>query len=125
MTQKRVKINGQVVKQPDHGLGYDFETTYTKDSVRVQSGVLHITPMFTVESFSYTASNLTIEEMKNILQMVAKGRPFKLHYLSSYYGEWREDWFYVGNGSMKVGTWKESEECYENLSFKMIGVNPI
>lgn len=125
MAQEYMKINDLVVKQPDQGLGYDFETTFTNDSTRVQNGVLHITPMFTVESFSYTATNLTNEEMTTILQNMAKGNKFKLHYRSPYYGEWRDDYFYVGKGSMKIGLWKESEERYDSLSFNMIGVNPL
>lgn len=125
MAQEYVKINDVVIKQPDKGLGYDFETTYTNDSTRVQSGVLHITPMFTVESFAYTATDLTEEEVKTILQMIARGRKFRLHYHSAYYGAWRDDDFYVGKGSMKIGSWKEEEERYDSLSFNMIGVNPI
>lgn len=125
MAQDKVKINDTIIKQPDRGLGYDFETTYTEDSVRVQSGVAHLTPMFTVEAFSYEASDLTSAEMSQILKMVAKGKRFKLHYRSPYYGVWRDDYFYVGKGSIKIASWKESEERYESLSFNMIGVNPI
>lgn len=123
--QDYIKINDTVIKQPDSGLGYNFETTYTSDSVRVQSGVLNATPMFTVEAFSYTASQLSVDEMKTILQLVAKGSPFTLHYFSAYYGEWRDDKFYVGKGSLAVGSWKADEEYYESLSFSMIGVDPI
>lgn len=125
MAQDKVKINDIEIKQPDQGLGYEFETTYTEDSVRVQSGVLHLTPMFTVESFSYEASNLTAAEMSKILQLVSTGKRFKLHYRSPYYGKWRDDYFYVGKGSVNIGSWKEDKERYENLSFNMIGVNPI
>lgn len=113
------------IKQPDKGLGYDFETTYSEDSVRVQSGVLHISPLFTIEAFSYKATNLTEDEMSNILQKIAKGRKFKLHYRSPYHGEWRDGQFYVGKGSLAIGSWKEDEERYESLSFNMIGVNPL
>lgn len=125
MAQEKIKINDAVIKQPDKGLGYDFETTYTEDSVRVQSGVLHLTPMFTVESFAYSASDLTSDEMSGILKKVAKGEKFKLHYRSPYYGAWRDDYFYVAKGSLSIGSWKENEERYENLSFSMIGVNPL
>lgn len=82
---------------------------------------MHLTPLFTVESFSYTATNLTSTEMASILQKVAKGKRFKLHYRSPYYGKWRDDYFYVGKGSLKIGTWKENEERYDSLSFNMIG----
>ena len=125
MAQQYLKINNTRVKQPDAGLGYSFETTYTEDSNRLQNGQAHTSAMFTVESFSYQASDLTVQEMTQILGMVAKGSKFLLHYLSPYYGTWRDDYFYVGRGSLAIGRWKETEERYESLSFNMIGVNPI
>lgn len=125
MAQEKITFNGVTIKQPDEGLGYDFETTYTDDSTRVQSGVLHSTPLFTVESYSYSASWLTIQEMKQILQIVAKGKPFRMHYFSPYYGTWRDDLFYVGNGSLSIGTLREDKEKFESLSFNIVGVNPI
>lgn len=125
MAQNYIKINGTKIKQPDEGLGYSFETTYTSDSTRVQSGAMHATPMFTVESFSYTASDLTIAEMQTILQMVAKGGNFTLHYFSPYYGQWRDDTFYVGKGSLEIGRLTDGGEYFDSLSFNMVGVNPI
>ena len=123
--QDYIKLNGTVIRQPDEGLGYDFETTYTEDSTRTMNGTLYASAMFTVESFSYEATWLTQEEMRQILSVVAKGRPFTLHYLSPYYGAWRDGRFYVGKGSLSVGRWNEAEERYEKLSFNMIGVDPI
>ncbi len=123
--QDYIKLNGTVIRQPDEGLGYDFETTYTEDSTRAMNGTLYASAMFTVESFSYEATWLTQEEMRQILSVVAKGRPFTLHYLSPYYGAWRDGRFYVGKGSLSVGRWNEAEERYEKLSFNMIGVDPI
>ena len=125
MAQNYITINGVKIKQPDEGLGYSFETTYTSDSTRVQSGSMHATPMFTVESFSYEASYLTISEMQTILQKVAKGDSFTLHYFSPYYGQWRDDIFYVGKGSLAIGRLTEDGEYYDSLSFNMVGVNPI
>lgn len=125
MEQEKITFNGVAIKQPDKGLGYDFETTYTEDSTRVQSGVLHSTPLFTVESFSYSASWLTIQEMKQILQIVAKGKSFQMHYFSPYYGKWRDDTFYVGKGSLSIGILRKDKEMFESLSFNIVGVNPI
>lgn len=119
-------INGNPkTKQPDEGLGYSFETTYSDDSDRVQTGDAYITPLFTVESYSYSASDLTLSEMSYILKQVAKGRKFKAHYLSPYEGKWQDGYFYVGKGSLKIGSWKEEEEIYDSLSFNMIGVKRI
>lgn len=125
MAQEYIKMNGVVILQPDEGLGYDFETTYTEDTTRVQSGALHATAMFTVEAFSYEASWVSLTDMRTILQIVATGKPFTLHYFSPYYGAWRDDRFYVGKGSLSIGRLNTAEEKYESLSFNMIGVNPI
>lgn len=121
----RYLINGVVIKQPDEGLGYGFETTYTEDSTRVQTGVGYFTPLFTVESFSYKATYLTIQEMATILQMVATGHYFDFTYMSPYYGTWRTDEFYVGKGSLNIGWFDESTGHYDELSMNIIGRNPI
>lgn len=125
MAQDYIKMNGKNILQPDEGLSFDFETTYTEDTTRVMDGTLCGSAMFTVESFGYEATWVSAEEMKTILQIVANGRPFTLHYLSPYYGRWRDGRFYVGKGSLTVGRWNEGEERYEKLSFNMIGVDPI
>ena len=125
MAQEVIKMNGEVILQPDEGLGYDFETTYTEDSTRVMSGRLHASAMFTVESFSYQATDVGLEDMQKILRIIAHGRPFTLHYYSPYYGAWRDDEFYVGKGSLVIGRLNAKQERFETLSFNMIGVNPI
>lgn len=125
MAQNKFMINDRETKQPDAGLGYSFETIYSEDSDRVQTGKGHFTPLFTVESYSYSASNLTLSEMSYILKQVAKGKKFKAHYLSPYEGKWLDGYFTVGKGSLKIGTWKEDEEMYDSLSFNMVGVNPL
>ena len=125
MAQEYIKMNGIVILQPDEGLGYDFETTYTEDSTRSMSGTLYSSAMFTVEAFSYAASWVSVEDMRTILQIVARGRPFTLHYFSPYYGAWRDGRFYVGKGSLSIGRLNAEEERYESLSFNMIGVDPI
>ena len=125
MAQDYIKINNIKIRQPDEGLGYDFETTYSEDTTRVQSGVLHITPQFTVEAFSYSAKNLTVSEMRTILQEIAHGGKFSFHYFSPYYGTWRTDYFYVGKGSLAIGKLDVNKELFSSLSFSVIGVNPI
>ena len=119
-------MNGIVIKQPDSGeFGYDFAVTHTSHSMRAQTGVAHITPMFTVEAYTYEASNLTKEEMKTILQIIAKGKPFNLFHFSAYYGEWRTDPFYVGEVDLSIGNLRTGTERYASLSFTLTGVNPI
>ena len=125
MAQDYIKLNGTVIAQPDEGLGYDFETTYTEDSTRVQSGKLHASAMFTVESLSYKATYITAAEASVILRIVDSGRPFTLHYYSLHYGAWRDGRFYVGKGTLSVGRLNERDETVDELSFNMIGVDPI
>lgn len=123
--QDKYKINDIEIFQPDSDLQASFETTYTSDSTRVQSGVMHATPMFTVEQFSYTATDVPVAEVKTILQQIIKGNPFKLHYFSPYYGRWRDGTFRVGKGQFQIGTLKADEEKISSLSFNMTGDNPL
>jgi len=124
MAQKKLKINNKLIRQPDEGLAYEFETTYSEDSGRDEDGSLHETDLFTVERFGYTASWLTADEMKTILQEIV-GKRFTMYYLSPYFGTWRTDTFYVGKGSLSIGSWVESEERYTELTFNIVGVTPI
>ena len=63
--------------------------------------------------------------MSQILQIIDKGKPFTVRYLSAHYGKWRTDEFYVGKGTLTVGSWEASEERYDELSFNLVGVNPL
>ena len=124
MAQNKIKINDTVIWQPDEDMAWDFETTYTEDSVRPQSGSAILTSMFTVELFGYNASDVPASEVTKMLQMII-GKNFNLYCYSPYYGKWRTDKFYVGKGSLSLGTLKENGEKYESVSFNMIGINPI
>lgn len=125
--QKYILIDGYKIKQPDR-FEPNWATTYTEDSGRVMSGKAFLDPMFTVESYAFEATSLTKTEAKEILQRIVP-RPskptFKLTYYSWFYGEWRTDTFYVGQGTLKCTTLKENEEELENISCDIIGVNPI
>lgn len=123
--QDKIKINGIEIHQPDAGLQSSFETTYSSDSGRVQSGVMHATPLFTVEQFSYSATDIPISEASVIIRQIVKGEAFTLHYYSPFYGVWRDDTFRVGRGQYSIGSLKEDGERLESLSFNMTGDNPI
>lgn len=125
MAQDKIRINGAEIYQPDKGLVYNFETTYTEDSARVQTGQGHFTPLFTVEQLGYTATHIPQEEATKILQMVDSGQQFTLHYFSMHYGGWRDAAFYVGQGNMEIGSLEAGNEYLSSLSFNMTGVNPI
>lgn len=125
MAQDRIRINNTDIYQPDKGLSYNFETTYTEDSARVQNGRGYFTPIFTVEQLGYKATHIPQKEATKILRMIDKGQQFTLHYFSMHYGIWRDAAFYAGQGSMEIGSLEEGEEYLDSLSFNMTGVNPI
>ena len=126
MMQDLIRINGVDIFQPDEGLGYNFETTYTEDSTRLQSGSANFVPMFTVEQLNYTATDIPMEEATKILQMIAKGNDFTLHYYSVYYGGWRDGKFRVGkSSSISIGSLEDGNEKLSSLSFNMTGDNPL
>lgn len=123
--QDTIKINGVEIYPPDSGLKYAFETTYTQDSTRTQDGEGHFSPLFTVEQLEYSSKGIPVADAAIILQMVAKGQRFTLHYFSTYYGVWRDATFYVGKGACQIGTLEEGGEFLSSLSFNMTGVKPI
>lgn len=119
---EQIRMNGIEIWQPDADMGYSFETTYTEGSVRAQSGEGHFTPMFTVEQYSYKASDVPVDEASKILKIIAKGNTFTLHHYSLYHNEWRDDLFYVGkSGNLQIGELSEDRKYVSELSFNMTG----
>lgn len=123
--QDRIRINGLDIFQPDEGLQASFETTYTEDSARLQNGQANFVPMFTVEQFSYNATDIPIAEASKIIRQVIKGDKFTLHYFSPYYGVWRDGIFRVGKGEFLIGSLEEGGEKLSSLSFNMTGDDPL
>lgn len=110
--------------QPDKGLEKSFESTYKDDATRTQGGDGKFTRMFTVESFGYKVSDAGVDETAQLLQIVVPGY-FWAHYFSPYYGGWRDAQFYVGRGSLSIGTLQESKERYDSISFNIVGVKKL
>ena len=123
--QDTIKINDIEIFQPDEGLKSSFETTYSEDSTRLQTGEANFVPLFTVEQFSYSATDIPVADASVILQQIIKGEAFKLHYFSVFYGKWRTAKFRVGKGQFAIGSLKTGEERLTSLSFNMTGDNPI
>ena len=123
--QDKIRINDIEIFQPDEGLKSSFETTYSEDSTRLQTGEANFVPLFTVEQFSYSASDIPVAEASVILQQIIKGEAFKLHYFSPYYGKWRDGMFRVVQGQFTIGTVEEGGEKLTSLSFNMTGEKPI
>lgn len=125
MAQQKIDINNVGIWQPDNNLAYTFESTYTNDSTRTQDGGGHFTPLFTVEQLGYSATGIPVAEATKILQQIAKGATFTLHYYSLYYGAWRDGEFYVGQGNCAIGTLEDGGERLSSLEFNMTGVKPL
>lgn len=125
MAQEYITMNGIKIFQPDEGLEYNFTTTYSENSKRTQKGAGHFTPLFTVEQFGYTATDVPLDEATKIMKIVAKGKPFTLHYFSLYYGKWVDNKFYVGKGNLDFKRLTIKNGKVNKLSFNMTGVNPI
>ena len=64
-----IKINGRTIHQPDT-FKFSFATTSTEGTERLMSGVMCNEPMFTVESYAYEGSDISISEMASLLQMI-------------------------------------------------------
>lgn len=122
--QRKITIDGVEIWQPDMGLAWNYETTYTKDSTRVQSGEGHFSELFTVQSYGYKATGVPPEEVSKILQLVV-GRKFKLSCFCPYYNRWMTDTFYVGKGSLSLDSIVRDNEVSSDLSFNMISLDPL
>ena len=122
--QHKILMDDVEIAQPD-ALGYSFETTYTADSGRVQTGTAITSSMFTVEAFSFSYSSLTWAEARLIVRKIIKGNPVKLKYPSIYHGGWREGYFYVGKGETNWGSVVVDEELIEDFKFNAVGVEPL
>lgn len=127
MAQNRIAVDGWSTVQPTK-FDYNFQTTSSEDSGRVMSGRANISPLFTVEAFDVTYEDLTPAQASALLKKIVQ-RPskpyFSLYYFSPYYGNWRTDQFYVGEGSLNVRTLKEGEEMMAQISCSFVGRNKL
>ena len=123
--QERMTMNGIEIWQPDTGLKYSTETTFTQGSFRAMNGIGYFDPLFTVEQLGYVATNVPQPEVTKILQIIDNAKKFTLHYFSMHYGKWKDGIFHVGQGNYDVGSWKVGEEYVKSLSFNMTGVYPL
>lgn len=131
MAQDTIKMgttSGSLVEiwQPEEGLKYSFVTTYEKSRDVAITGSIYGEPLFTRYQLGYSAKCVPVQAARTILQMIAKGRNFYLHYWSPYHGAWRTDLFSCGQSQdITIGTLEEGFEYYETLSFNMTGVDAL
>ena len=124
--QDYIMFNGVVIKQPD-GDGYsaNLATTSTDDSDRDMALGMHNTPIGTIAGYSLKWSYLTAAEMSQILkQVVNKGR-FTAHYFDVLLGKWTDGEFYATNYNAPALCLEEGFEMWDELSFNIVGVNPV
>lgn len=124
MAQQKIKINNVEIWQPDEDLGWDFEITYTQDSGRTQDGSGHFTPMFTIESFSYKATDVPIAEWSKISKMII-GKNFDLYCFNPHFGKWMTHRCCVGKGSLQIKSLEQKYERYSSISFNMADIKPL
>lgn len=127
MSQNRISIDGWNAVQPIT-FKFNFQTTSSEDSGRTMSGKASISPLFTVEAYDVEYEDLTIAQTSALLKKIVQkpSKPFfSLHYFSPYYGEWRTDQFYVGEGSLDIKTLKIGEETVSQISCSFIGRNKL
>lgn len=127
MSQNRIAVDGWNTVQPTT-FKYNFQTTSSEDSGRTMSGKASISPLFTVEAFDVEYEDLTPAQASALLKKIVQ-RPskpyFSLFYYSPYYGNWRTDQFYVGEGSLDIKTLKEGEELISQISCSFVGRNKL
>lgn len=124
MAQQKIKINNTEIWQPDTGLTWDYETTYTPDSSRSQDGMGHFTEMFTTESFGYKASDVPIAEWSKISKMII-GKTFDLYCFNPHFGKWMTHRCKVGKNSLSIKTLEENYETHESITFNIMDLKPL
>lgn len=117
--------DGTEIAQPERGMGYSYETTYTEDSGRVQSGAAIVAPMFTVKSYSYTRTHPTVAQVAQILSFINGGGKYEMYAFNPKTGAWGWDVYYTGKGDMSIGYLTSDGGHYDSFAFNAVGVNPI
>nr|DAH72600.1 MAG TPA: hypothetical protein [Caudoviricetes sp.] len=117
--------DGVEIAQPERGMGYSYETTYTEDSGRVQSGTAIVAPMFTVKSYSYSRTHPTVAQVAQILSFIVGGGKYEMYAFNPKTGTWGWDVYYTGKGDMSIGYLTPDGGHYDSFSFNAVGVKPI
>ena len=81
--------------------------------------------MFTVEQYSYEASNVPVIEANKILKGYRKRKNFQFVSLVALPHGMETDPFYVGKASLTIGEISQDLKFVSKISFNMQGVNPL
>lgn len=126
MAQDYLKFNGVRMPIPDQdGYTVQIATTSTDDSDRTQDLVMHNTPIGSVASYGLKWSDLTKEDVALILGQVLNRSSFSAHYFDIKTASWKDADFYATTFNITPIDLSEDNERIEELSFNIIGVNPI
>lgn len=117
------RFNGIVTIQPDT-YSANLATTSTEDSDRDMALVMHNTPIGTVASYDMGWKYIQPLHAAQILAEILNKSSFSLHYFDILSGTWRDGEFYASNFNSPCKTLEEGVECWDELSFTVVGVNP-
>lgn len=116
------KLNGKKVIQPD-GYSAALATTSTEDSDRDMRLVMHNTVVGTVQAYDLSWRYISLADAAEILSHVYE-KNFTAHYMDIFSGKWRDADFYASNFNAPCKTLEDGVECWDELSFSIIGVQP-
>ena len=117
------KFNNIVVVQPT-SYSAQLATTSTEDSDRDQMLVMHNTPIATIESYEMGWKYIGVSDASTILKQVINKSSFLLHYFDLKEGRWLDGYFYASNFNSPCLTLEDDMECWDELSFNVIGKDP-
>ena len=124
--QDYITFNDVKIKQPDRdGYTVKFSTTSTADSDRTFDLVMHNTPMGTIQSYGLKWTDNTAQEVAEILRQILNKSSFRVHYFNVLTSRWENGEFYATSFEISPICLENGEERIDELSFDIIGVEPI
>lgn len=124
MTKKPLEINDIKILTP-HTFTPAAETTSTEDSGRVQTLVMHNNPMGTIESYNIGFEYIPVKEAALIYRITKNKSKYKLRYMALELGEWTTGYFYTTKYSFGSLCVSNGIDCWKNMSFNAIAINPV
>lgn len=123
MAQDYFKINGTKIYTPDQEIEWSWEETHSTNSGRPQSGDANVNVLFTVQKFTYKATDVPMSEVSKILKLIVGKNSYTAHVFSPYENAWVDVVCYTGAGDVSIKSLKDNYEKVESLSFNMVGKN--
>lgn len=124
MAQQHFIFDGVQIKDPTE-YSVNLATTSTASSGRTQKLVMKNVVVGTVQSYSFKWKTLTPAEMSAILTAVLDKPKFTATYFDIVRGAWTTGDFYATTFNAPCKILKEGIECWDELSFNIISINPV